>query len=330
LQQKLILNPSLSTGSTSDDLSQSRNHIARLHEKAKARCHAVARKVVSIIKRNLGTAFFQYDASLVRDGCFFAAFLLAKESGTNEEVEVCMQAMREMRWVFSKAEERVETVKMIWQTRLQQIQVMGPVLSGTMSAPAGTVANNGDNMTYNRQPLVRSVTIPPLTIPSGVSSGSSSGHSASATGDRSWPPTTSSSRPPTGTTSLYNTSPVASRTSSYVNLPQITGMMPHASSSKDHLLASSNVILGPPMSQGLSFDRADETYFQPFRYISPPGEGSSHSPLAPMLLPPYHDVAYQDGVMQYGTAPLDPATEHMLSPVDGNDDNSVIHTANLY
>lgn len=66
------------------------NQISQLHAFADAKCHEGARLVVSIIRRDLsqnfvhnqmGGVLFQFDASLVRDGIFFAAFLLAGEPG---------------------------------------------------------------------------------------------------------------------------------------------------------------------------------------------------------------------------------------------------------
>ena len=341
MQQRLVSSPTLPARvvGSPDTFGHVRNHIAALHEKAKTRCHSLARKVVAIIKENLGTPFFEYDASLVRDGCFFAAVLLAKESGTKEEVEVCLQAMQEMRWAFSKSDERTSTVQMMWHSRLQQMQAtsMGPVASGSMPDAGGGITGSGDGLIFNRRPLGRSVTIPPLTIPTGASPSSSSAPSTSATGDRSWPSATSSSRPHSSSTSLYATSPVVSRTSSYGSLTQLTGPVPHASSSKDPMLASSSGMSGAQLGQGLTFDRhAEDAYYQSFRYLPPPGEGSSQLSLAqqataPMLvLPPYHQMPYQEGVMQYGSAPMDASTGHMLSPSDGDDETGVLHSSNLY
>ncbi|KAI0705833.1 hypothetical protein BC835DRAFT_1445328 [Cytidiella melzeri] len=338
LQKKLVSSPTPSArtmDTVADAPSNALGHLAVMHEQAKARCHAVARKVVAVIKQNLGTAFFQYDASLVRDGCFFAAFLLAKESGTSDEVEACLQAMQEMRWVFSKSEERIHTVRMVWESRMQQMQASIGT-SGAMTEPVGSVAAAGDELSFNRRPLGRSMTIPPLTIPSGVSSGSSSAPSTSATGEQSWPSTTSSSRPHSGSASLYATSPIESRTSSYSSLPQLASSMLHVSNSKDPMLASPSLVLGSHMPQELSFDRTDDAYYQSYRYLPPPGEGSSQmalvqQPAAPVLLmPSYHQMQpYPDSVMHFETASLGHSTEHhMLSADDGEDE--LVHRPSLY
>ncbi|THH20358.1 hypothetical protein EW146_g982 [Bondarzewia mesenterica] len=102
--------------------SSTSNHVAseaanRLLKAATARCYAAAKQVVAIIRRHVGTPFFEYDACLARDGLFFAAFMLAGECGTEDEVKVCIQALRQMRWAFSKNEEREKTVRMAWEAR---------------------------------------------------------------------------------------------------------------------------------------------------------------------------------------------------------------------
>ncbi|KAH9997486.1 hypothetical protein BJV77DRAFT_941252 [Russula vinacea] len=115
----------------------------RLLKIADARCHEVVRRVVAIIRQHLGTPFFEYDASLVRDGCFFAGFLLAGEGGSDEDVQTCLQALREMRWAFSKGEEREKTVRMIWESRkgsnTRPCTTISPTLTTMFELqPAGT------------------------------------------------------------------------------------------------------------------------------------------------------------------------------------------------
>lgn len=79
--------------------------------------HDVAGQIVTLIRRHLGSSFFQYDASLVRDGCFYAGLCLARDSGTEEDIRTCVQALEEMRWAFSKSEERIATLKWAWENR---------------------------------------------------------------------------------------------------------------------------------------------------------------------------------------------------------------------
>ena len=66
--------------------------------------------------------FFEWDASLVRDGMYYAAMLHAKGGGSDEDIALCIQALnvsvslrdiycgllirQEMRWAQAKAWER--------------------------------------------------------------------------------------------------------------------------------------------------------------------------------------------------------------------------------
>ena len=72
--------------------------LIHLHTIAEAKCQDIAQHVASLVRRHLGTSFFEYDASLVRDGCFFAGYILA---GQGEQSNICMQALSEMRWCAS-------------------------------------------------------------------------------------------------------------------------------------------------------------------------------------------------------------------------------------
>ncbi|KIJ44214.1 hypothetical protein M422DRAFT_30390 [Sphaerobolus stellatus SS14] len=96
---------------------ESINTISRLHAIAEAKCRDVVQHVLTMIRRHVGTSFFEYDASMVRDGCFFAGYMLATDEGTEEECESCITALSEMRWAFSKSEERIQTLKLIWEER---------------------------------------------------------------------------------------------------------------------------------------------------------------------------------------------------------------------
>lgn len=103
-----------------------------LHAHATSKCRALLPRVLSILRRQLSApsnGFFAYDAGLVKDGCFFAGFMLAQgdfedeghtlELGMDVEdgVEVCLRALGAMEWVFSKSDERQQTVRMVWETR---------------------------------------------------------------------------------------------------------------------------------------------------------------------------------------------------------------------
>lgn len=110
-----------------------------LHVVATRKCLALLPCVLRIIQYHLqdghSIGFFQWDAGLIRDGCFFAGFLAAGVEGdiidssideqndgqgqlsVEEGVSLCLTALKEMRWAFSKSEEREETVRMVWENR---------------------------------------------------------------------------------------------------------------------------------------------------------------------------------------------------------------------
>ncbi|KAF8754109.1 GAL4-like Zn(II)2Cys6 (or C6 zinc) binuclear cluster DNA-binding domain [Rhizoctonia solani] len=112
--------------------------LTRLHSIAEGKCQDVAGQIVTLIRRHLGSSFFQYDASLVRDGCFYAGLCLARDSGTEEDIRTCVQALEEMRWAFSKSEERIATLKWAWRTArsTRKSDCGANVLSGPIRHPA--------------------------------------------------------------------------------------------------------------------------------------------------------------------------------------------------
>lgn len=112
-----------------------------LHSIATRKCLSLLPSILQIIKYHLTRAergldapgLFEWDAGLVRDGCFFAGFLAAGVEGdtiepgsdesdervfsTEEGVALCLTALSTMKWAFSKSEEREETVRMVWENR---------------------------------------------------------------------------------------------------------------------------------------------------------------------------------------------------------------------
>lgn len=92
-----------------------RHQIGQLYAIADNKCQHFGRLVIVILHRQSGTSFFKYDASLVRDGCFYTGLLLANETGSDEDVTACLSALRDMRWGFSKSAEREHSLSMIWE-----------------------------------------------------------------------------------------------------------------------------------------------------------------------------------------------------------------------
>ncbi|KAJ9108955.1 hypothetical protein QFC21_000277 [Naganishia friedmannii] len=80
--------------------------IQHLRSIARAKCDHILREIVGIVKRHVNTNFFEWDASLVRDGTYYAAMLLAERSGSDNDISCCLEALSEMRWAFARTQER--------------------------------------------------------------------------------------------------------------------------------------------------------------------------------------------------------------------------------
>ena len=52
-------------------------NLTHLHDIAESKCQDIALKVMSIVRRHVGTSFFEYDASLCRDGVFYVGSRIA-------------------------------------------------------------------------------------------------------------------------------------------------------------------------------------------------------------------------------------------------------------
>ncbi|OSD01630.1 hypothetical protein PYCCODRAFT_1369162 [Trametes coccinea BRFM310] len=197
LKQRLVTLPVQETTFVAESgRSRKSDTIVRLHTKANTKCHAVVRNVVAILRRNLGTPFFQYDAALVRDGCFFAGFLLAGENGTREDVEICLRALSEMRWAFSKNDERERTVRLVWDGRVTNSRGQS---SRSFSSSPGDEAIRGPGTyegSYVRRALLRPTSVPPLSLSAttmGPGYDTSSAPNTACTADGRWPSAASGS-----------------------------------------------------------------------------------------------------------------------------------------
>ncbi|KAG8964367.1 hypothetical protein FRC03_001851 [Tulasnella sp. 419] len=90
-----------------------------LHEIAESKCHDVAGKVMTLINRHLNTPFFEYDASLCRDGVYYCGELMASEPDADEQFQDCLMALKQMRWAYSKGRERTKRLKARWAASRQ-------------------------------------------------------------------------------------------------------------------------------------------------------------------------------------------------------------------
>jgi len=243
LKQRLVAQPVSENTFLSDSNPSMRGRasetVVRLHSKANTRCQAVIRHVVSILRRNLGTQFFQFDAALIRDGCFYAGFLLAAESGNGDDIETCLQALREMRWTFSKSEDREQTLRMVWESRLTQTRSR----SFSNSPTDDLVRLSTIDFPFARRPLARPISVPPLslslcTIPSVLASTSAPSTACSSSTD--WPTTTPPSSAGTG---MYDgLSNRESPTSPFAHSPHGLGVDPLQA--KAGLVGPSSLMLG--------------------------------------------------------------------------------------
>lgn len=69
-------------GRLSPTLQTCLTDLIHLHDIAESKCHDMCRRVLDLIKRHLTTAFFDYDASLCRDGVYYAGERVAVSSST--------------------------------------------------------------------------------------------------------------------------------------------------------------------------------------------------------------------------------------------------------
>ncbi|TCD61677.1 hypothetical protein EIP91_008099 [Steccherinum ochraceum] len=236
--------------------------LRRLYDEAKIRCDRAVRNVVLIIQQNLGTDFFRYDACLVRDGCFFAAFVVANDpQGSKDDVDLCLAALSQMRWMFSKSDERISTIRMIWDSRVHN------------QSPNLSEQSLGDLVTTNysdvRRHPNRTLSVPPLALipPHDVAALSQSAPTTAYSEDGRWPvPPSGESKmlPGHGTMSSHISSPLTVQHHSprYRHVSQPLG----APSVGSSLAASSSSLLAGPSSASMAFANADagqQSYYLP-------------------------------------------------------------------
>ena len=91
-----------------------RRELAKYRDIAASHCENMLNATVKIIKSHNAESFFAYDASLVRDGVFYAGYMLAKANDREEDMEACIKALGEMRWAFCKRATRIQTVRGVY------------------------------------------------------------------------------------------------------------------------------------------------------------------------------------------------------------------------
>ena len=234
-----------------------RGVIQRLYSIAQSKCHYLVRAVCTLIKQHLGTSFFQYDAFQIRDGVFFAGLLLANDGiGSMEDINLCISALREMRWAYSKSEEREQSVRMVWQAKGQGSRhESNPVLPSSYppSYPAPTVGH------YTRPAMLPRVEVPVLTS---VSSGSSSD-------DPHWPASAVSNSDASSPGSFPHGHRSPSNESRQLH---VSGTPPLPATSEGYPTPTHHYVPQPEVAH---------PYFDHFTYPHPPtGKGSPFEPEA--------------------------------------------------
>lgn len=114
--------------------------LCRMLAQATRRCRLFLPRVIAILKRHLAvpsSGFFAHDAGLIRDGCYYAALLLAQgdvdhdadsdlkgddglawDVDAEDGVDVCLRALGEIGWIYANSQEREKTVRMVWEARV--------------------------------------------------------------------------------------------------------------------------------------------------------------------------------------------------------------------
>ncbi|WRT66252.1 uncharacterized protein IL334_003205 [Kwoniella shivajii] len=106
-----------SNPSTPEAMHNDLLHAQHLLDISKDKCEVQTRQIMEIVRRHVGTRFFEWDASLVRDGTYYAAMLLAQAGGSDEDIQICIRALNELRWAHAKAWERSADLRKEWQDR---------------------------------------------------------------------------------------------------------------------------------------------------------------------------------------------------------------------
>ena len=60
---------------------------------AKSKCEVKTKQILGMVRRHVGSRFFEWDASLVRDGTYYAARLLPGLGMSEEDMGFCLQAL---------------------------------------------------------------------------------------------------------------------------------------------------------------------------------------------------------------------------------------------
>ncbi|KAH7107759.1 hypothetical protein BKA62DRAFT_146090 [Auriculariales sp. MPI-PUGE-AT-0066] len=113
------------------------NQARRAWSIARSSCLDLAHEVIDMTRQYQHTHFFSYDAALVRDGCYYAADLLAEEENTDEIIHLVMQVLGEMRWAFCRSERYRAELAAKRATRPTQVMFQSRNASASHTASIG-------------------------------------------------------------------------------------------------------------------------------------------------------------------------------------------------
>lgn len=130
-----VIREALPNPTENNHASPNQTITANLYLCAVRRCQKFLPRVIKMLQRHLKvpSSFFAYDAGLIRDGCFFAGLLLSQsdkfdaegdmigwDADWEEGVMACLQALGEVRWVYSRSQEEEKTLKAEWEARIER------------------------------------------------------------------------------------------------------------------------------------------------------------------------------------------------------------------
>ncbi|KAF8636600.1 hypothetical protein AX17_003410 [Amanita inopinata Kibby_2008] len=234
----------------------------QLYFEARAKCIRLLPCILHIIRYHLSKKdkfnsdlnLFAWDTGLIRDGCFFAGLIAASMHGdidvsdnyeykheeskgrltAEEGVNICLAALAEMHWAFSKSEERSKTIRLAWENNKEREGQMQEKLHPESTSvhrasdyraldsfpdrklhasyTENPVRQYSQVVNINAMPGVDERSpLPPLNLtrsPRQIESAPSTACSIDGTGTNGWPtytpPTTATSRTSTGGSSTFH------------------------------------------------------------------------------------------------------------------------------
>jgi len=182
---------------------------------------------------------------------------LANEGiGSMEDINLCVSALREMRWAYSKSEEREQSIRMVWQAKGSGSRhEPTPIIPSSYppTYPAPSVGH------FPRSAMLPRVEVPILTS---VSSGSSSD-------DPHWPGSAVSNSDASSPGSLHHG--LRSPANETTRQLHVNGTPPLPATSEGYPTPTHHYVPQPEVAH---------TYFDPFTYPPSTGKGSPFEPEA--------------------------------------------------